>query len=416
MVIVYIAAAILILGVMIAIHELGHYLAAKAVGIKVTEFAIGFGPAIFKRQSKKTGEIFSLRWIPLGGFCAFEGQNDFELPPERKKDEAQEEVSLSSLVEQERAKNGEYPLARGMAYDQAHPWRRLVVLFAGAFFNFVSAILFSVVLLMVVGYTQGVRVNTMFDFTHQDSAIVNNIADPNNPGHIGLLQGDVILAVNGQEFTLLNGFGSRLAGLQAGDTPRLTILRDGVETHTYVTIGLMSVDGQAAGRPAVGIYTGIPEGRTDVVPADMVFRPMGFFAAIGRAFLFAFELAWLILSFLWMLISGQIGLSGIGGPISTITVMAENIGASFLNILILVPLISVNLAVFNLLPIPALDGARMIFVGIEWVRKKPINPNLEAKIHMVGLILLMSAVVLLDISFLFGGGRGMLELFGRWRL
>jgi len=404
MTLVYIAAAILILMVLITIHELGHYLAAKMVGIKVVEFAIGFGPAIFKRQSKKTGEIFSIRWIPLGGFCAFEGQDDFKLPEEKKKsDEGYQ--SLSSLIDKERERTGEFPLAKGMAFDAAQPWRRLVVLFSGAFFNFVSAILFSVVLLMVVGYNQGVRVH---DFTENNANV-----DPGGIHHV-LEPGDVIIAFNGQEFTLLNGFASVLSGLDPHpeEPHTITFIRDGeIETETF-TLG--RIDGTTS--YGLGVYIGRPEGRPDVTPAEIVFRPMNFFSALGRAFLFAFELAWLILTFLWMLVSGQIGLSGIGGPISTITVMAESVGTSLINVLLLFPLLSVNLAVFNLLPVPALDGARMVFVGVEWVRGKPINPVLEGKIHIVGLIMLMALVLLADINFLFGGGRGMLEMLGRWRL
>ncbi|MCL2587192.1 MAG: site-2 protease family protein [Firmicutes bacterium] len=405
--IVYIAAAILILMLMITIHELGHYLAAKWTGVKVVEFAIGFGPPIFKRQSKKTGEIFSIRWIPLGGFCAFEGEDAAGAPGmerrEKRTIETQSE-GISSLVEAEREKTGEFPLAKGMPFDRAHPWRRLVILFSGALFNFASAILFSIVLLMVVGYTQGVRVHDFLDVNSGGQFI---ITEANTPAqtiktHQYFQEGDVILAFNGEEFRLLRGFNAVLADLDRSVTHTATIRRGGEVIYQEFNFG-QSEDGNSR----IGVY---------MRSADTVFRPMGFFPAIGRAFLFGFELAWLILTFLWMLISGQIGLSGIGGPISTITVMAESVGASFLNILILVPLISVNLAVFNLLPIPALDGARMVFVGIEWGRGRPINPNLEAKIHITGLILLMALVLLADMNFLFFGGRSMIEWFGTWRL
>ena len=120
-----------------------------------------------------------------------------------------------------------------------------------------------------------------------------------------------------------------------------------------------------------------------------------------KAVPFTCEWAWKILVLLWQLVTGQLGLDGVGGPITTINAMATYTQANWLNLLILFPLISVNLAVFNLLPFPALDGARMVFVGIEAVRGKPIDRNIEGYIHGAGLILLLGFVVLVDILNLF---------------
>ena len=118
----------------------------------------------------------------------------------------------------------------------------------------------------------------------------------------------------------------------------------------------------------------------------------------------------MMLSFLWLMITGKISLSGVGGPIATVSVMTKSVSTSMLNIFILVPLISINLAVFNLLPVPALDGARMVFVSLEWIRGKPVDPMLEGRIHMIGIIVLFSLVILADINYLFGGGAGIFLL------
>jgi len=377
--------------VMITIHELGHYIAGKMLGFKINEFSIGFGKAIFKRQSKKTGEIFAIRMIPLGGYCAFEGGDEA--------DSAGHKVDPN-------AEQQHFPDATGKPFNEMHPWKRLVVLFSGALANFLSAIIFSAILLMIVGYYQGVRIG---DFTNDS---------PNQPGAVhatgGNLQtGDVILAINGERFVILNNFNVVMSRLGQGEHAFL-IRRDGVEKEVNVIMTTLVDD--VTGRQYTGIGINMHPARGE--PAEMVFHPMGFFESLWRGLLFSFELAWFILVILWSLITGRIGLEGVGGPMATMSVMAQSISMGFVNIFLLLPLLSVNLAVFNLLPIPALDGARMVFVGIEWVRGRPINPDIEGRIHFIGLIVLMGLVVFFDINFFAGGGGRFnpLDVFGRLRL
>ncbi|MCL2851100.1 MAG: site-2 protease family protein [Firmicutes bacterium] len=428
MVFIYIVLAILILMFMITVHELGHYLAAKILKIRVTEFSIGFGKALFKRTSKKTGEVFAIRMIPLGGYCAFEDEDAAGSGLSNKEGHGDGAVGDRNRFNEDGQELSLKPSDGKMSYTEAHPWRRLIVLFSGALFNFLCAVIFSVILLMVVGYNHGIRIDRFSPespnfaqrtLLHTEGDYIGQpVLDSNNDpimvaGTGNLLEGDVILAVrsynstNSRDFTLLRSSGEVLGQFGAGTVVRLDIRRvvngeriyfrgeDAIEA-TIVNIG---------GRTGLGIDRVI---RVDI--------PLGFGRALGQAWLFAFELAWFILTFLWQLVTGGIGLSSIGGPMTTVTVMAESVGASLLNILILIPLISVNLAVFNLLPFPALDGMRMVFTGIEWIRGKPINPELEGKIHIIGFIILLGFVLLADINFLFNGGRGMLEMFGRWNL
>lgn len=318
------------------IHELGHYTAGKIFKFKINEFSIGFGKAIFSKTNKKTGEKFSLRLIPLGGYCAFEGEDkDVE-----SKD----------------------------SFNAQKPWKRLIVLFSGALFNFISAIIMSVILLMVVG--NGVpKVAYVYE---------NNIND--------IQVNDVILKVNGTKPGFLNGGISKLIGdIEEGKEITLLIKRDGKKHE--ITVKEYNYD--TSNEEAIGVGIG-----TELVKYN-------FGEALLLATPFCFEIAWQCLVILWQLISGQLSLSNIGGPISTVNAIATASSMSLLNLLLLVPLIAVNLAVFNLLPIPALDGARMLFVFIEWIRKKPINRDLEAKIHVVGLIVLFSFVILVDILQLF---------------
>ena len=131
------------------------------------------------------------------------------------------------------------------------------------------------------------------------------------------------------------------------------------------------------------------------------YQKISFGQACLQAVPFSFEMAWECLVILGELLIGKYGLQDIGGPITTIGAMANASSISMLNYLLLIPLIAVNLAVFNLLPIPALDGAKMVFVLIEWIRGKPINRDLENKIHTVGLIILFGFVILVDLLHLF---------------
>ena len=339
--------AILILMVMIVIHELGHYTAGKLLKFKINEFSIGFGKAIFKK-TKKNGEIFAIRCVPLGGYCAFEGEDE----------------------------DGESP----DAFNKQAWWKRLIVLFSGAFFNFLSAILMCVVLLAVIG--------------NGSIKVVNITGDNAN-----LLQvNDVITHVDGEKSTFFNG-GYIKQTADVKDDKQVIVLTvervvDGEKQKIEVPITkciVTETTDPTSGEVTVTYSAGItPQ-----------YNNMSFGRALLNAIPFTFEFAWQCLVAVFQLITFQAGLEGLGGPITTIGHMATATKETGLNLILLCPLLATNLAVFNLLPIPALDGARMIFVGIEGIRKKPINRDLEAKIHGIGLIVLFSLVIIVDILQLF---------------
>ena len=361
----FLAIAVLILCFMIAVHELGHYLAGKLLGFKINEFAIGMGKILFKRTNKKTGEVFTLRAIPLGGFCSFEGDDGLESKTVGKNDSE----STDATTETKKA----------MAFNEQPPWKRLIVLFSGAFFNFLSAILFAMVLLMIVGYNQ------VMGYQNVDPESKSGLPDNGIIHAISLDNGETF-----EEFSLLHSFSSYLAQCGAEDEIILKYEEGGVIKYTeaFKLIPLEDADGKI-GIGISGMYS--------------IKQPLGFFELLWKSTLFCFEIAWLILSFLWGMITGQVSLSGVGGPIATVSVMTQSLSNTLLNIFLLVPMISVNLALFNLLPIPALDGARMVFTTIEWVRGKPVNPEIEGRIHMIGLIILFGLVFLADFNYLVGG-------------
>lgn len=386
----YLGLVMVILMFMIAVHELGHYIAGKILGFKINEFAIGFGKPIYKRVSKKTGEIFSIRWFPLGGYCAFAG------------DDAAAGEGGSRKEAGVREKEKDAPQPKGIDFNKQPPWKRLIVLFSGGFFNFLSAILFATVLLMIVGYYQAIGFNGTTEGRQNAPAeqrLENVVAI-----HGIAREGETL-----ERFTLLNSFNAVINGYTENDTlvirvefapgtPQFEEHGKFADISGFKLVQLTAEDGS--------IYLGI--GITYPKP---IWQPMRLFKAIGYGTLFCLEIAWMILTFLGQLITGKVGFFGnVGGPITTVSMMTEVVSMGLLNILLLVPLISVNLALFNLLPIPALDGGRMVFIGIEWARGKPINPEIEGRIHLIGLIALLVLVLMADIGAMVVGGIGIFLL------
>ncbi len=329
----FILLAVFILLLMVTIHELGHYTAGKLLKFKINEFSVGFGKVLFQKK-KKSGELVSLRLIPLGGYCAFDGEEDV-------KDES--------------------------SFNSQKPWKRIIVLLSGVLFNFISAIIFSIFLLGIIG--NGTQIVTA---TNENQTV--------------LQANDIIVSVNGEKPSYFNG---GIAGITSDIKDKINInvvvLRDGKQEELMVQKYAVLEMGETTYK--LGISTGLVK--------------MSWGEAILQATPFTFEMAGECFKIFGELITGKISLSQLGGPIATISTIATNTSANILNLLLLLPLIAVNLAVFNILPIPALDGARIVFVLIEWIRGKAINRELEAKIHAIGLMLLFAFVILVDFMFIF---------------
>lgn len=370
-------AAILALLFMITVHEFGHYLAGKCLGFSIEEFSVGFGPKLISGR-RKSGELFSLRLIPLGGYCAFTGE-DAEADDPR-------------------------------AFNNQKPWKRLIVQFAGAFTNFVISLLLVILLFLIGGiYFPSV------DRVLPDGSLLNSADSPlADSASTPLQAGDLLVEINGH-FLYLNGdLAHQLAQIDEGQTFSVRILRngqsmvlEGLTKRSYVNLdengnvmyqtddqGNFVLDENGEKIPILGYGLGI-------VQASGIGR-LGFFESIGRAVVYAFRLGWAILGVLGQLLTGAMGLSAVGGPITTITMTAQIARTGFRNFMEIVCLLGVNLAVFNLLPIPALDGSRMIFTAIEWIRGKPVKRSVEAAIHTVGLLALLAFVILADVYQFFG--------------
>lgn len=347
--------AIGILLAMICVHEFGHYLAGKILKFKINEFAIGFGPKLFKKI-KKNGEIFSVRLLPLGGFCAFEGED--------------------SGVE------------TAGSFNSMRPWKRIIVLVSGPLMNYILAMLLIIICFFSFG-------QMMFK--------VGAITPAQDESYIeySLQDGDIIKNIDGRGIYLTTDLLTSLKGKKEGETAKMKIIRGGkdmtVEVKMRADCDFKNSEETSKLWRALGI--GTYEGQ-DGLPYWSVSTEscrFGFFETIGRSFAYSFRIAGTIFKVLGELLTGHIGLSSMGGPVTTIKLTSEIASQSAQSFFEIAAYIGVNLAVFNLLPIPALDGSKVVFCLIEWIFRKPVPRKVEAVIHAVGFVLILAFAVIVDI-------------------
>lgn len=362
--------AILILLAMITVHEFGHYVAGKIFKFKINEFAIGFGPALFKK-TKKNGEVFSVRILPLGGYCAFEGEDDENPHP--------------------------------AAFNNKKPWQRIIVLFAGAFMNYLLALVLIISSFLACGQLllMTYRVDDS-DVTYTQELPVNGLSFQDE---------DIIIKCEGKNIYLTSDLMSALEGRSEGDKVNFTVSRRVGEERKVTDISVVlrsdasfeNLTDTNALWSALGIEKQYSEDGQNFayLVASASYKGFGFFETVGRSFVYSFQIGGTIFKVLGQLLTGDLGLSAFGGPITTIKLTSEIASRGVQSFLEIAAFIGVNLAVFNLLPIPALDGSKIVFTAIEWVRGKPLNRKVEAVIHAVGFVLLLGFAVLVDILQLF---------------
>ena len=351
----YILFAILFFGFLIAIHEFGHFIVAKACGVKVNEYAIGMGPQLRHKQGKET--LYSLRLFPVGGYCAMEGEDEDTGDPR--------------------------------SFSAAKGWKRFLILIAGSAMNFLAGL---VILLLLYSGTKAYVVPVIADFMEGCPAYEE-----------GYLQvGDEFLRINGHPVWLSTDV-STLLGRGNGETVEPVIRRDGQKLALHdVPLALheYTEDGQVVQR--YGLYFSTREGSIGG-NLSLAIRSSADFA----------RMVWFSLE---DLVSGRAGVSDLSGPIGIVGAMSD-VGESsatwrdaLLNLLYFGSFIAVNLAVMNLLPLPALDGGRVFFLilnGLLYlVFRRRIPGKYEGYVHMAGMLLLlalMAFVAIQDIMRLIGG-------------
>ena len=421
--------AILVLSLIIIIHELGHFIIAKASGVKVVEFSLGMGPRLIKFT--KGGTMYSLKLFLLGGSCQMLGEDE----------ENSEEGSFGSKS----------------------VWKRIAIIAAGPIANFVLAFIGAVLLIGIVGY---------------DPAIVHSVEQDGPAYEAGLLPGDKIVDVNGTNVTFYGDYSMYLL-FNDGKEQELTIIRDGKEQVVVIKPDFIKDDVYQIGiymdpeKPLIlSIVDGYPaqtaglKGNDKIISVDGVtcdssdevielvqkaegkevilvveregkeitvnltpttvhreYYNYGFYLSGERVkcnpldtIKYSFQQVgyWIKTVFysFRLIFSGQAGFNDLSGPVGIVTMIGDVVEESksdgalyvFLNITNWTIMISANLGVMNLLPIPALDGGRLVFLFIEAVRKKPIPKEKEGIIHFVGIVLLLMlsvAVLVNDIRKMF---------------
>lgn len=344
MTVLYIIIAILIFGILIAVHELGHFAAAKACGVRVEEFAIGMGPTIVKKQRGET--VYSLRCIPMGGFCAMAGEDEESSDPR--------------------------------AFTSQPVWKRIIILVAGALMNFVFGLL---VVLLLYSDAQAFRAPVLEGF--MDGCPYES-AD-------GLQTGDRFYSIDGKKIYQYNDVADFLS--QGDGVHDIVVKRNG-EKVRLDDFRMVPVEYEGYDTKMYGFYFGNDEATFGVKLQHTWNTCMEF----GR---------WVWMG-LGQLVSGQVGMKDMAGPVGIVEMMAEtgqqsaSVKDALFNIFYLGAFIAVNLALMNMLPIPALDGGRVFFLIISWIIEslshKKLNPKYEGYIHAAGMALLLGlmAVVMLN--------------------
>lgn len=335
--------AIIAFCIIILVHELGHFLAAKACGIKVNEFALGMGPIIFKFQGKETR--YSIRILPIGGSCQMEGED--------------------SSSDNERA------------FRNKAVWQRLIVVFAGAFMNLVLGLI--IVLISVIS---GGKIYTTIIDSFKTQPTSNQYLQEN----------DKILKINGMSVYSVMDLNYQFTNDKDG-LFSMEILRDGKKIKLDEVPFLITVDENGNQSLYFDFYI-----KAQKVSISNVFpAAFGNFASTAR-------LIWITLI---DLVKGNYGINDLSGPVGVVNAIDQVSKMGLSTLLGMIAFISINVGIFNLLPIPALDGSRAVFLLIEGVRRKPIKAEFEGYIHFAGfalLMLLMLVVTFNDIKRIITGG------------
>jgi len=336
--------ALLVFGTLILVHEGGHYVTARLFGVKINEFAIGMGPRLLSRKSKKTGIAYSLCAFPIGGYVAMAGEDE----------ESDDENALS----------------------RKPVWQRMIITAAGATLNLLLGL---ILMTSMVLSAKTLTTTTVFRFSEEVSVSNKD----------GLQVGDRIVKVNGASVNVYYDLAYHV--MRKGTEPvDLTVIRDGkrvlLPDVTFPTI----------------TENGIVYGMVDFVPTVEEKNPWTVAKHTWCQTLTSVRMIW---ESLLDLFTGRAGLDQVSGPIGVTEAIGEAAKEGAFNFFYMTALISLNLGLFNLLPIPALDGGRLIFQLIELIRRKPIKPEWEGHIHFIGLAILMLLMILItfkDVIGLFG--------------
>ena len=329
---------ILILGITVFIHELGHFIFAKHAGIYVYEFSIGMGPQIFKFHRKNDETEYSIRLLPIGGYVQMAGEEI----------EADEDI----------------PKEKQMTHKKRH--QRFMTVIAGILFNFLLAIF----IFFIVGLINGVPTET---------TTVADVSKNSAAFKAGLKSGDKILKINGTKIVSSDHL-MLLVQINGKDKMNMTILRDGKEKALQITPKEIKENDQVSYQYGFSLKNHLVH---------------DFFSAVKYGFTKMFSLIHQMILIIAYLLLGKLSISSLAGPVGIYTVVDQSAKAGILSLIYLLGFLSLNVGFINLLPIPAFDGGRLLFLIIEKIKGSPVKPKIENTIHEIGFVFLMVLMVVI---------------------
>ena len=363
--------------VMVSLHEFGHFIVGKLLGFKILEYAIGFGPQLLKKQGKET--MYSLRAIPVGGYCKFEGE-DGDSDDDR-------------------------------AFSKQAVWKRILVVLAGGVSNI---ILGFVLFMIIVPMTSPILTNTV------ESVVKNSYVET-----AGLQAGDKIVEIDNKKVSFYNDISLATEMFTKDTDTTIKVYRNGekltltfkpteeIINYKYEENGV-TVEETINGVKTTEFYeygednvkddskVGTEESVTRYI---IGFRPhtepVTVFNVWQQAWFQTKFVVKIVYQSLWQMVTGKVGMDQVSGPVGIVSEVnnAVNSGSrSWLYVLNLVALLTINLGVFNLLPIPALDGGRLFFMIIALIRHKPIPPEKEGMVHAIGMLMLFGLIIVISFN------------------
>ena len=363
--------------IMVSLHEFGHYIVARVLDFKILEYAIGFGPAIFKRE--KNSILYSVRVVPFGGYCKFEGEDEESSDPR--------------------------------AFSNRPVWRRILVVAAGGVFNIILGFLIFMVI--------------MPSLSPVSTNVINSVVENSYLEQCGVQPGDKIIEIDGKSISFYNDITLYTSNLSGNEEIDLTIKRNGEKldftvkpteqkiTYNYTDEGVEYISA-INGEEEMQL---IPYSENLLKQEDLIGKSqvqtryiIGFVPQTqditalniwGNAWNNTKFVVKLVYRSLWEMVTGKVGVEQMSGPVGIVNEVnnAVNQGShSWLYVLNLMALLTINLGVFNLLPFPALDGGRLFFMIVELIRRKPIPPEKEGMVHAIGIILLFALIIFISFN------------------
>lgn len=363
--------------IMVSLHEFGHYIVARVLDFKILEYAIGFGPAIFKRE--KNSILYSVRVVPFGGYCKFEGEDEESSDPR--------------------------------AFSNRPVWRRILVVAAGGVFNIILGFLIFMVI--------------MPSLSPVSTNVINSVVENSYLEQCGVQPGDKIIEIDGKNISFYNDITLYTSNLSGDEEIDLTVKRNGEKldftvkpteqkiTYNYTDEGVEYISA-INGEEEMQL---IPYSENLLKQEDLIGKSqvqtryiIGFVPQTqditalniwGNAWNNTKFVVKLVYRSLWEMVTGKVGVEQMSGPVGIVNEVnnAVNQGShSWLYVLNLMALLTINLGVFNLLPFPALDGGRLFFMIVELIRRKPIPPEKEGMVHAIGIILLFALIIFISFN------------------